>query len=119
MSFHFLSHSWEVTDLDDGLMVTVSQQEMEETSLGLLMDEFGELIRESGQSNLYVDFGKVRFLTSNVFDKLIALDARVRDMACRLIVCDLNPALYQSFQADGLAYKLDVRLKAAREALVH
>jgi anti-anti-sigma factor len=115
MSFHFLSHSWEVKNLDDGIMVTVSQQELDASTIAILVDELHELVRQSGQSNLYVDLGHVRLLASIVFGKLITLDAKLRKMDCRLILCNLDPFIYQTFQATRLTDSLDIRVNLCPE----
>src|ERR1700730_5975430 len=107
MSFHFVSHSWEVTNLHDGIMVTVSHHELEPNTIVVLVDELVELVRESGQSRLYLDLGKVRFLSSLVADTFSALDAMLRQMDCRLILCNLDPLFYQSLQASSLLDRLD------------
>jgi anti-anti-sigma factor len=117
MSFHFLSHSWEVSNLEDGIMVTISQRELDASTVAVLVDELFELVRESGQSNLYVDFSNVRQLASIVFGKLITLDTLLRKMECRLILCNLDPFLYQSFQTTRLADNLDVRVARCPEAV--
>jgi anti-anti-sigma regulatory factor len=93
MAFHFLSHSWEVKNLDDGILVAISQQELNASTIADLDEELFELARESGQSNLYVDLREVRFLPSAVVDKLINLDAMLRTMDGRLILRNLHPTL--------------------------
>jgi anti-anti-sigma regulatory factor len=106
MSFHFVSHSWEVSNLYDGIMVTVSQQELEPHTIAVLVDELFELVRESGQPHLYLDLGKVRFLASMVTDKLITLDDMMRHMDCRLILCNLDPLILQTLQATPVLERL-------------
>jgi anti-anti-sigma factor len=115
MSIHFLSHKWEVTNLDDGIEVTLHQQELDANTIADLVDELVELVRESGQSTLYVDFDNVRVLASIVFGKLITLDARLTKMACKLILCNMDSFIYQTFEATRLIDTLDIRLKAVAE----
>jgi anti-anti-sigma regulatory factor len=117
MSFVFLAHPWEVKNVDDGLMVTVSQNELDASTIAVLVDELVELARESGQGKLYVDFSQVRQLANIVFGKLITLDAKLRNMDCRLTLCNVQSYLYQSFQAARLTDNLDIRLSPASEAL--
>src|SRR5438105_13330265 len=54
MAFHFLSHSWQVKDLADGIMVAISQQELDPSTIAVLDEELLELVMESGQSSCYM-----------------------------------------------------------------
>jgi anti-anti-sigma factor len=110
MSLQFLSHSWQVGCVDDGIMVTLSQQELDSKRLWAMADELFELAQENGQPNLYVDFTNVRSLASVIFSILVSLDKRLRDGGCRLILCNLDPFVYQSFRATGLTENLDIRV---------
>ncbi len=110
MSFHFLSHRWEVTNLEDGIFVTLHQHELDAATVADLVDELVELVRENGRTKLYLDFGQVRVLASIVFGKLISLDARLKEIACQLIVCHVDPFIYQTFEAGRLTEILDIRL---------
>jgi anti-anti-sigma factor len=118
MSFHFLSHSWEVTDLADGIMVALSREELNANTITVLADELLELVRESGRPNLYIDFGNVGHLASVVLGKLLTLDSRLRKMDGRLILCNLDSFIYDSFQATRLVDTLDIRLKPTDDAVV-
>ena len=48
-------------------------------------------------------------LPSIVFGKLIALDAKMKQVGWRLILCNVDPHHYESFQAAGLTDILDIR----------
>jgi anti-anti-sigma factor len=109
MSFHFLSHRWDVTNLDDGIQVALHQNELDAHTVADLVDELVELVRETGRTRLYLDFSQVRVLASIVFGKLISLDARLRAMACQLTVCNVEPFVYQTFEAGKLTEILDIR----------
>jgi anti-anti-sigma regulatory factor len=109
MSFHFVSHSWEVKNLDDGLTVTVGQHELDPSASADLVDELFELVRESGQSNLYVDLGNVSQLANIDIGKLNALDALLRTIDCRLILCNVAPAVHQAIRDTRLTDNLDAR----------
>jgi anti-anti-sigma factor len=109
MSFHFVSHSWEVTNVHDGIMVRLGQQELDPHASAVLVDELFELVRESGQPNLYLDLADVHFLASVVEGKLSALGAMLRKMDCKLILCNVDPLVYQYLQTTPLMEQLDVR----------
>src|SRR5438105_3875139 len=116
MSLQFLSHSWEVSDVESGIVVTLNQQDLDSKAIWILVDELFELALEHGQPNLYVDFGNVRRVASIVFGKLITLDKRLRNVDCRLVLCNVSSFLYQLFRATRLTENLVIRRSAFPEA---
>jgi anti-anti-sigma regulatory factor len=112
MSLQFLSCSWEVQHVDSGIMVTLSQEDWDSKAIWVLFDELFELALEHGQPNLYVDFGNVRRLAGIVFGKLITLDRKLREVDCRLVLCNVEQALYQSFRAARLTENLEIQGRA-------
>jgi len=118
MAFHFLSHRWEVKDLADGMMVTISQQELNPDTISVLDEDLFELIRESGQSTLYLDLGEVRSLASLVVEKLGNLEAMLQQMDCHLVLCNLDLKLCQELQTTRLVNSLEPGCQAPRPNLV-
>jgi anti-anti-sigma factor len=111
MSLQFLSCSWEVETVDSGILVRLSQEELDSKAVWVLFDELFELALENGQPNLFVDFGNVRRLAGIVFGKLITLDKKLREVDCRLILCNVHPSLYQTFRAARLTDNLEIQGK--------
>jgi anti-anti-sigma factor len=109
MSFHFCSHPWEVRDIDDGTLVKLTSRDLEKETIPVLVDDLFELVQESGQPNLYLDLGGIRVMASIVLGKLLSLDLKLRAQGGRLILTDLDPFLYQMFQATRLTDIVDVR----------
>jgi anti-sigma B factor antagonist len=99
MSLHVLRHPWQVQELGDGTSVQLGHRDLDAETLSILADELLELALESGRPKLYLDFGKVNFLTSVAVGKLIALDRKLREVGSRLIPCNLNPVVEEVFQA--------------------
>jgi anti-anti-sigma factor len=99
MSLHVLTHPWVVQDVEDGTSVKLTHWDLDVHTLAILADELEELARESGLPMLYLDFGKLRFLTSVVVGKLFALQRRLRDLGATLVLCNLSPPLRELFQA--------------------
>jgi anti-anti-sigma factor len=103
MSIHFISHRLDVTTVEDGIMVTGDQQDLAP------IDDLFELAQESGQSNIFLNFDKVHVLPSIAFSKLLALGDKLNEAGCRLVLCNVDPCVYESFQAAGLTDILDIR----------
>jgi anti-anti-sigma factor len=109
MALTLLSRNWDVEQVSDGIRIALRQQELDSKAIWVLFDELFELAVESGKPHLYVDLQNVRSLASIVFGKLITLDKKLRDVDCRLILCNPDPFVYQSFRAARLTENLDIR----------
>ena len=109
MSFHFCAHSWEVRDLDDGTLVAIGNRDLSRDTIPVLVDELMELVLESGQPNLYLDFERIGLISSVVVAKMLALDTRLREQGGRLILLNVNPSNFRLFQAARLTDALDIR----------
>ncbi len=109
MALQFLSHNWQVENLEDGIVVALSQQALDSKTIWILVDELVELAHENGKPILYVDFSQVRRIASILFGKLITLDRKLREMDCHLILCNLDPFVYESFRMARLTENLDIR----------
>lgn len=98
MSMHFVTHPWEVQDVDDGTVVRLTEEDLRQAHT----DELLELALESGRPNLYLDLLEVRTLSARLASKLFVLDRRLRAMGGRLILCNLAPLLCDALQARNL-----------------
>lgn len=116
MSFHFVSHRWEIENVEDGMVVTVNPSDLDATHVSTQVDELFELMQESGQPNLYLDFINVHLAPSVVFGKLIALEGKLRQVGCRLVLCGVDAHLYDALQAAGLTDVFDVRISLPDDA---
>jgi anti-anti-sigma regulatory factor len=95
MPMHFVSHPWQVQDVEDGTIVTLTEQDLQDAGL---TDDLCELALESGRPRLYLDLLEVRKLSSTVAGKLFALDRRLREAGGRLVLSNLAPALCEALQ---------------------
>ncbi len=93
MSFYFLSHAWDVRTAVDGLIVAVGQRQLDPSAVADLDDELVELIRESGQTNLWLDLQNVSSLPGPALEKFMSLNASLQALDCRLYLCNLDPLL--------------------------
>jgi anti-anti-sigma factor len=117
MAFHFVAHNWEVRNIGDGIVVTISHQELDQNTISVLDEELFELVRESGRSNLYVDLRDVRVLSGSAVDRFLSLDTLLRKMDCRLVLCNLDPLLKQFLQETPLGGNSDVSSPPAPETV--
>jgi anti-anti-sigma factor len=108
MSFHFCSHSWEVRDTQDGTLVKLRQRDLDQETITVLVDELFELVQESGRPNLYLDLAGIRLMASAVLGKVLSLDTKLREHGGRLILVNIDPVIFQMFQAARLTEVLDI-----------
>jgi anti-anti-sigma regulatory factor len=95
MSLHFVSHPWQVQDLEDGTVVKLTERDLDET----LGEDLLALAQESGRPNLYLDLLEVRAMPAAAAGRLFTLDRRLRQAKGRLILCNLSPRLCEALQA--------------------
>ena len=100
MSLHILSHPWEVQEVEDGILVKITPQDLDVQTIAILTDELFELAQESGQRTLYLDFREVDLVPSILIGKLFALDRNLREVEGCLVLCNLNPVLTELLQVE-------------------
>jgi len=108
MSFHFVSHPWQVQEMDDGILVKVSAQDLDGPTVSILVDELSDLSLAEGRPNIYLDFQEVRFIPNALIGELVALDEKLRQVGGRLVLQDVGPMIVESLQAAGVAELLGV-----------
>jgi anti-anti-sigma regulatory factor len=103
MSFHFVSHPWHVQEIDDGTVVKVSAQDLDDSTLAIMVDDLFDLSMAEGRPNLYLDFQEVRFFPHMLVGQLVALDERLRQVGGRLVLQQIDPALMKRLLNTELA----------------
>jgi CheY-like chemotaxis protein/anti-anti-sigma regulatory factor len=109
MSMHFISHRREVVAVEDGLKVTLRQQDFDAPLLPDLFEDLLGLSHESSHSSIFLDFDNVHHLPSIAFSKLIALDGQLNEVGSKLVLCNVHPHLYECLQAAAMTDSLEVR----------
>jgi len=90
MSLHFVSHRWEVEDFEDGTLVRLARQDLDELNAAQLVDELFDLACDLGRAHLYLDFTGTGQLPRLVAGQLFALERRLRGIGGRLRLCNLD-----------------------------
>ena len=100
---HFIcTHPWEVRDVEDCVLVTLTGRDLDPTTVATLADDLLEQVRESGRPNLHIDLADIHTLPSIVLGKMVALQARLRQHNGRLILSNLNPVVQDTLYATQL-----------------
>jgi anti-anti-sigma factor len=109
MALQICSDNWQLTSLDQELVVTVKRRELDAQTVSLLVDELSELARTNDNSTVHLDCGNVRRLAGAAFGKIISLAKKLRDRDGDLVLSNVDAGVYQSFRAARLTENLDIR----------
>jgi anti-anti-sigma regulatory factor len=101
MPLNVLTHPWDVQDLEHGPLVRITHQDLNVATISTLIDELIELVRESGQPNLSLDFAEVNVLPALVVGKLFALESKLQAAGGHLVLCNLTPAIKALLQPES------------------
>ena len=93
---HFVSHPWQVEDVEDGTVVKLTERDCNDSGL---TEDLLALVMESGRPKLYLDLLEVRGLSSVVARRLFVLDRRLQSTGGRLVLCNLASGLCEALQA--------------------
>jgi anti-sigma B factor antagonist len=100
----------EVEQVGDVTLVKVTQprildEEMTEEIGGQLFS----LVKDLGCRKLVLNFDRVERLTSVLLGKLVLLHRKVEDAGGRLILCNIQPRVYEIFELLRLPHVLNIR----------
>jgi anti-sigma B factor antagonist len=95
---------------DGGLtLATVLATHLSEANAEELSEELSRLLGGAARPRLRLDLARVRFLTSTVLGKLVALHKRVRAAGGELVLLNVAGVVYEVFEVTRLDQLLDVR----------
>ena len=87
----------------------VDEKILEEMDIRALQETIMSVVESaSGGSNLILDFGNVRFLSSAVLGLLIRISKRVYERDGQLKLCNINPKIYEVFKITRLTKIFDI-----------
>ncbi len=101
------------TDTADRLIVihfTGCNGSLDEEKLERLQDEIFTLAEEQGESDLFLDFGNVEYLSSNALGTLVRLHKKLLAAGRRLTVGNLQARVREIFTVAGLHKLLHLQL---------
>ena len=92
---------------------------LEEKDIQALRDSIMSIIEQAERINLILDFGNVRFLSSAVLGLLIQLSKRIYERDGQLMLCSINPKIYEIFKITRLTKTFDIYndIESATEGL--
>jgi anti-sigma B factor antagonist len=99
---------WE--DLGDVTVVNFTDRKiLDEHTIQVIGEQLFSLVDELGRRKLLLNFGNVEFLSSAALGKLVTLNRKVREAEGRLVLCRINPTIYEVFEITKLNKLIDIR----------
>src|ERR1700684_497663 len=91
----------EVEDIGDVLVVNfVDKKILDEQNIQIIGEQLFGLVDQNNK--ILLNFGDVEYLSSAALGKLIALNKKVKASDGRLILCNIDPNIYEVFELTRL-----------------
>src|SRR6266478_8561678 len=93
----------EVEDIGDVTVVNfVDRKILDEQNIQIIGEQLFGLVDEVGRRKLLLNFGNVEFLSSAALGKFITLQKKLQAASGRLILCGIDPEIYEVFEITHL-----------------
>jgi anti-sigma B factor antagonist len=93
----------EVEHIGDVTVVNfVDRKILDEQNIQVIGDQLFSLVEQDGLRKLLLNFGNVEYLSSAALGKLITLNKKLQAVGGRLILCNIDPQIYEVFEITKL-----------------
>lgn len=93
----------EVEDIGDVTVVKFADKKiLDEQNIQVIGEQLFSLVDELGRRKILLNFGNVEYLSSAALGKLITLNKKVNAVGGRLILCSIDPQIYEVFEITRL-----------------
>lgn len=93
----------EVEDIGDVTVVNfIDRKILDEQIIQAIGEQLFSLVEEAGRRKLLLNFGNVEYLSSAALAKLITLNKKLQQAGGRLILCNIDPQIYEVFEITKL-----------------
>jgi len=80
----------------------VDRKILDEQNIQIIGDQLFGLVETEGLRKLLLNFGNVEYLSSAALGKLITLNKKLQAVGGRLILCNIDPQIYEVFEITKL-----------------
>src|SRR5260370_31206260 len=80
----------------------VDKKILDEQAIQTIGDQLFSLVDQENCRQMLLNFSNVEFLSSAALGKLIKLNKKLQEVKGRLILCNIDPQIYQSFETPNL-----------------
>ena len=93
----------EVEHIGDVTVINfVDRKILDEQNIQIIGEQLFSLVDELGRRKILLNFGNVEYLSSAALGKLITLNKKVNAVGGRLILCSIDPQIYEVFEITKL-----------------
>jgi anti-sigma B factor antagonist len=93
----------EVEHIGDVTVVNfVDRKILDEQNIQVIGDQLFSLVEVEGLRKLLLNFSNVEYLSSAALGKLITLNKKLQGVGGRLILCNIDPQIYEVFEITKL-----------------
>jgi anti-sigma B factor antagonist len=93
----------EVEQIGDVTVVNfVDRKILDEQNIQIIGDQLFSLVDHDGLRKLLLNFGNVEYLSSAALGKLITLNKKLQGVGGRLVLCNIDPQIYEVFEITRL-----------------
>lgn len=93
----------EVEDIGDVTVVNfVDRKILDEQNILVIGEQLFSLVDEVGRRKILLNFGNVEYLSSAALGKLITLNKKLNGVGGQLILCNIDPQIYEVFEITKL-----------------
>jgi anti-sigma B factor antagonist len=94
---------------ENATVVTFAEEKiLEEEDIRALQESLMSVIEQGGRTNLVLDFGNVRFLSSAVLGLLIRISKKIYEREGALRLCNISPKIQEIFKITRLTKIFDI-----------
>ena len=102
----------EVEPIGDVTVVNfVDRKILDEQNIQVIGEQLFSLVEEEGMKKILLNFSNVEYLSSAALGKLISLNKKLQGVGGRLILCNIDPQIFEVFEIT----KLDKFFKIVKE----
>ena len=93
----------EVEQIGDVTVVNfIDRKILDEQNIQIIGDQLFGLVDQDGLRKLLLNFGNVEYLSSAALGKLITLNKKLQGVGGRLVLCNIDPQIYEVFEITRL-----------------
>jgi anti-sigma B factor antagonist len=93
----------EVEDINDVTVVNFTDKKiLDEQNIQIIGEQLFSLVDELGRRKLVLNFSNVEYLSSAALGKFITLNKKVNAAGGRLVLCNIDPQIYEVFEITKL-----------------
>ena len=88
----------EVEDVGGVTVATFTDRKiLDEQNIQVMGDQLFRLVDERGRKDLVLNFANVEFMSSAALGKLMTLRKKVQEAGGKLVLCNIDPRIYEVF----------------------